>query len=265
MTGKSITTIIFDVDDTLYDRSLGFTEYRNTTLVADYMMKYLNFKDPEEALALRSEYFKMYHSTSKALQVAEKDGRFPPPDPTKPVKNPRFDPKDLAEYWAENVKLELIERQDTLLNDLQQSSLKLVAFSNGPRAYVKRVLEAMGLFEVFGEERLFTVEDTLPYCKPEKEAFEMILKKIGSDFSECVMLEDSMKNIRACKELGMGTVLITGKGRMKSSQEDIANDVASGNHETPMAEDPAVDLAMETAGQLRNLAPGLWKAPATFP
>mmetsp|Transcript_14761 Transcript_14761/g.19302 ORF Transcript_14761/g.19302 Transcript_14761/m.19302 type:complete len:278 (-) Transcript_14761:399-1232(-) len=263
-----ITTIIFDVDDSLYDRSTGFSAYRNGPCVQQFMMQELNFPTAEAALELRDEYFARTHATAKALQLAEKEGRLPPPDPTKPIKSPRFDPQELSDWWATHMKFEMLSRQDKLLKDLKDCPLKLVAFSNGPRKYVKKVLEALGLFEVFGEERLFAVDDLLPHCKPEKEAFEVVLEKIGSDYSECVMVEDSMKNVRKCKELGIRTVLITGKGRMNSqgpSESDIAADKASGVGETPLYDDPAVDLAMETAEELRALAPGLWNTPATFP
>jgi putative hydrolase of the HAD superfamily len=53
----------------------------------------------------------------------------------------------------------------------------MVAFLNGPRKYVKQVLEALGLFELFGEERLYAMDDVLPYCESEKEAFETIFAK----------------------------------------------------------------------------------------
>ena len=101
----------------------------------------------------------------------------------------------------------------------------------------------------------------------------------GSVPERSVMFEDSMKNIRGCKNLGMGTVLLTGAGgaenasllrhfRLKmiilpgqardkhreSTQKRDAffaggdADVAKGEStkigDTPQADDPAVDVAM---------------------
>ena len=58
--------------------------------------------------------------------------------------------------------------------------------------------------EVFAAEGLYAVDDVLPHCKPEKEAFEKIFVNIGNPYTEsCVMVEASMKNIRSAKALGM--------------------------------------------------------------
>jgi putative hydrolase of the HAD superfamily len=138
---------------------------------------------------------------------------------------------------------------------LKNCPLTLVAFSNGPRKYVKRVLEALGLFDLFGEERLYAVDDVLPYCKPEKEAFDTIFAKIGNPPPEhCVMIEDSMKNIRKAKELGMKTVLITGRSESGRILPEDAPEVT----------DPAVDCSIATIEELASALPGLWQTPAIF-
>ena len=167
-----------------------------------------------------------------------------------------------------------------LLKDLKDCPLTLVAFSNGPRKYVRRVLIELGLFELFGDERLFAVEDCLPHCKPEKEAFDKIFAKLNIKASECVMVEDSMKNIRKAKELGVRTCLVTGAGKMSCRDNKTNGDNNNNNNkesdaaaaaeatkpgDAPVLDDPAVDVAIEIVEELRSKAPGLWQTPATFP
>ena len=254
-----ITTLIFDVDDTLYDVSTGFTAHRNGEAVQRFMMEYLGFADLASAKRVRDIYFERYHATAKGLTVAEQEGAFPPQENSK---NPRFDPQDLAEYWATNLDFGLLGGAKTqLLQDLKESKLNLVAFSNGPRKYVKRVLIELGLFEVFGEERLYAVDDVLPHCKPEKEAFEKIFKEVGVSAEECVMVEDSMKNVRQAKSLGMKTILVTGS---KDSTENSAASEATKAGDAPIEDDPAVDVAIESIDDLRQAAPGLWESPAAL-
>lgn len=261
-TGNKVTTLVFDVDDTLYDVSTGFTANRNGVAAHQFMMEYLNFPDLESAKKLRDEYFEKYHATAKALQVAEKEGKLPPPDPNNPKQNksPRFDPKDLAEYWAASLPFHLLGgKKENLRKDLQECKLNMIAFSNGPRKYVIRVLETLGLWEtVFDDDTLFAVDDVLPYCKPEKDAFNIIFDKIGVRPSECVMFEDSMKNIRQCKQLGMKTVLITGtKSNAETSEATKPGDA-------PDRYDPAVDVSIETIEEMRSALPGLWKSDPVF-
>jgi putative hydrolase of the HAD superfamily len=277
MADSSITTLIFDVDDTLYDVSTGFTAHRNGVGAQGFMVKYLDFPDTQSAKLIRDEYFERYHATAKALTIAEREGRLPPPDPSKPVRSPRFDPQDLAEYWATSLDFGLLgEKNAQLCRDLQECKLLLVAFSNSPRKYVKRVLVELGLFDLFGEDRLFAVDDVLPHCKPEIEAFHKVFDKLGIEPEECVMIEDSMKNIRIAKSLNMKTVLVAGKGRSNRQKTADKDDNPSSSSaaadeseatkpgDAPDISDPAVDVYVETADELRSVLPGLWESPAVF-
>lgn len=75
----------------------------------------------------------------QALAVAEQEGAFPPLPEGVTAKTPRFDPQDLAEYWASKLDFKMLgEKKTQLLQDLRECPLNLVAFSNGPRKYVKR-------------------------------------------------------------------------------------------------------------------------------
>ena len=253
---SKITTLIFDVDDTLYDVGTGFTEHRNGDAVQKYMVDHLKFPSMLEAKQLRDKYFKKYHATAKALTVAQQNGDFP-------KDAPMFDTAHLANYWANNLNYDLLGPPKTeLYNKLKACPLTLIAFSNGPRAYVKRVLLALGLFDLFGEERLYAVDDVLPYCKPEREAFEKIFADLSSRNGgtapvkpeNCIMVEDSMKNIRRAKELGMKTVLISGKSELGRILPEDA----------PERNDPSVDCAMETIEEFSTILAGLWETPTIF-
>ena len=48
----------------------------------------------------------------------------------------------------------------------------------------------------------------MPACKPEAAAFRTVLDAVGSDAASSIMFEDSLKNIRACRALGMRCVFI---------------------------------------------------------
>lgn len=255
---SKITTLIFDVDDTLYDVGTGFTAHRNTEGAQSFMVKYLNFPDKHSAKIVRDEYFIKYHSTAKALQVAEKEGRLPTPPGNENREGKLFDPKDLAEWWATNLDFKLLGGPDPkVVKMLNDSPLKLVVFSNGPRKYVKRVLVELELESIFPDEMLFAVDDVLPHCKPEKEAFDVVLKKIESKPHECIMVEDSMKNIRAAKALGMITILVAGKSR-NSATANMEAAEATKIGDSPEKNDPAVDFCVEECSQIRDVLSGLW-------
>eukprot|EP00985_Skeletonema_marinoi_P006509 scaffold2813_cov73-Skeletonema_marinoi.AAC.1 len=148
----TITTIIFDVDDCLYDVGTGFTAHRNTDGATEFMVDNLHFPSKEAAQQLRDEYFLKYHSTAKGLSAAEEDGRLPPlPDGVslQPGEK-RFDPNELDKYWATNLDFSMLggsldQRSLDTFESLSRSSTQIVGFSNGPRLYVERVLKEIGL------------------------------------------------------------------------------------------------------------------------
>jgi putative hydrolase of the HAD superfamily len=274
---SKITTIIFDVDDTLYDVGTGFTAHRNGAGAQRFMVEELNFPSLGAAKLVRDEYFELYHSTSKALAVAEDEGRFPEPKTPLPEgQTRRFYASDLSNWWAAHLDFTILGKPDPdliqMLDSLQnECGLQLVAFSNGPRTYVKRALKEMALDKYFAEDRLFAVDDVLPHCKPEPEAFELILKSLnGVKPEECIMVEDSMKNTRAAKALGLKTVLIAGRGRLRPINGGEAESTkaleaeATKPGDAPIKDDPAVDVCVEVCSEMRQALPGLWHDPPVF-
>lgn len=251
----SVTTLIFDIDDTLYDVATHFTAHRNGDAVFAFMCEKLGFASHAEAKVVRDEYFARYHATGKGLKMAEKDGRLPA--------GATFELSDLSEWWASRLDFSLLGGPDpVLIEALESCPLRLVAFSNSPRRYALRVLDELGLRRFFPDDAVFAVDDVLPSCKPEAEAFEIVLKACGVEASECVMVEDSMKNVRAAKALGMKTILVAGIGG-----GDVAEASKAGKTgDAPRAEDPAVDCCVERARDMRARLPGLWAggSPAVF-
>ena len=128
------------------------------------------------------------------------------------------------------------------------AGLHVVAFTNAPRTYGLKVLDRLGVRGSFTDALVFGVDDVLPACKPEVAAFEAVLSRVraatgdgGLTFEDCVMFEDSMKNVRAAKALGMGTVLLLAK----EGAHDTNNEWDKG-----LRDDPCVDVVLGRAGEI---------------
>ena len=84
-------------------------------------------------------------------------------------------------------------------------------------------------------------------CKPERKAFEVARQRCSADPCRTAMIEDSVKNLRTAKALGMTTVLVAS---------------ATTHEEGASASDleAYVDAHVSelTAQQLRNALPQLW-------
>ena len=252
-TAPSITTLLFDIDDTLYPIKNGFTAHRNNDVALNYMVDRLGFADHESAAAFRLPYFTKYHSTMKALAVAAGEGKLPP---LSDGSQRPFSSDELATYWAANARFsDYIARDDRLAEVLaslkEVDGLRIMIFSNGPRAYALRVLETLGVRDCFADSDIFAVDDLLPHCKPEAAAFEKVLTAAGvqEDPSQAVLFEDSMKNVRAAKALGMRTVLLLPSAEVYGSSAADAPDPS----------DPAVDAVLEECRDMKERLPCLWE------
>ena len=120
----------------------------------------------------------------------------------------------------------------------------------------------LGLRDLFPDERLFAVEDVMPACKPEPAAFAAVLKRVGATAGQVLMVEDSMKNIRAAKAIGMHTVLVRGKQGGNDARKAAAEATKPGD--APQEEDPAIDVVVDSANELEAALPGLWQTPAVW-
>lgn len=240
-----VDTLIFDIDDTLYPVSSGFSDHRNS-LVPKYMVEHLGFDSLEAAWELRNEYFKIYHSSNKGLIMAEQDGKLP--------EGKHFNKDDLDAYWADHLEFERYlppsAELHKIFEELRATKLKMVLFSNSPRKYVLKCCDALQIRQFFPDDAIFALDEVLPACKPEAAAYQKVLDAIGSTAAKCVMFEDSMKNVRATKALGMMTVLI--QETMEGGEAGLLGDFGD-------ASDPSVDVVLENIVQMRERLSGLWE------
>lgn len=244
MATKAVDTLIFDVDDTLYPVSSGFSKHRNGPIVAKFMVDELGFETEKEALALRDEVFRETHSTLKGLTLASARGNMPKP----------FEEHMLGDYWAAHCEFDAFlprnEEFRSQLAELKQLGYKLVVFSNAPRKYARRCLDSLGLRDLFRDDFIFGVEDVMPACKPEKEAFQTVLDAVGADAESSVMFEDSLKNIRACRALGMRCVFV---------EEEVGGEAALLGDSAAAGDADLYDAKIRRIADLKGAAPWLWE------
>jgi len=242
-----VDALIFDIDDTLYTVSCGFSDHRNAEVTVKFLVEEVGFHCYAGAKRLRDEYFQRYHSTLKGLSIASREGKLPRP----------FNEIELGQYWTQHCNFEKYLKPDPLVIEAlrtlrDDAGLTLVAFTNSPVKYGLRCLDFLGLRGIFEDRHVFGIEDVLPAAKPERAAFEKVMKTVGLRADRTVIFEDSMKNIKACKAMGMHTVLISERAGGSSGGEAALLD------DLPSPDDPAVDVVVRRISQMRTAIPGLW-------
>jgi putative hydrolase of the HAD superfamily len=182
---------IFDLDDTLHNASAHIFPVMNRAMT-QYIMDELAL-DESEAHKLRQHYWRVYGATLKGL-----------------MRHHGVDPYHFLGETHKLIKLpEMVLQTKRLRHMLQTLHGRKVIFTNAPRGYTLRVLDLLGIGDCF--ELVFSVESTKFHAKPSIRGFQMLLKALKTQPSNCVMLEDSLPALMTAKRLGMRTIWVTKK------------------------------------------------------
>ncbi len=179
--------IIFDLDDTLYPRDSGLMQEVGRR-IQTWVYNHLGLTW-EEAVALRREYFHRYGTTMGGL-IAEHD----------------VDAHDYLVFVHDIPVEEYLEPKPALDAMLASIPLRKAVYTNATSEYGWRVLRALGVAGHF--ERVIGIEEVGLRNKPYRDACEQMLALLGAQGPECILVEDSARNLQPAKALGLTTVLV---------------------------------------------------------
>ena len=186
-TGKPIW--LFDLDNTLHNTSAHIFPRINVAMT-EYIVEHLQIT-PEEADKLRVSYWHRYGATLLGL-----------------MRHHNTDPHHFLHHthqFADLPQLVVFERE--LRGMLRKLPGRKVVISNGPLAYVLSILEEMRVLMQF--DKVLGIEQMGLHPKPQLRAFRAALHTLRVPATRCILVEDSLENLRAAKALGMRTVWIS--------------------------------------------------------
>jgi putative hydrolase of the HAD superfamily len=178
---------IFDLDNTLYPRHSGLLQEigrRIQTWLCEHLV--LSW---EEAEAKRREYYERYGTTLGGL-IARHD-------------------VDVHDYlrFVHDIPVEAYLDPDPALDRMLDTiPLRKAIYTNAPSEYGQRVLQVLGVNGQF--EQLIGIEEVGLRNKPYRDAFERALALLDVQGSACIIVEDSVRNLRPAKALGLTTILV---------------------------------------------------------
>jgi len=179
--------LLFDLDETLYPADAGVMDYIRERM-QDYVRRQLSLS-PSEADALRRSYLRDYGTTLRGLQI-----------------NHQVDAEEYLRY-VHDIPLDRCLRANPELDAvLGLIPLQKVVFTNSSREHAERVLGALGIRHHFA--RIVDVRDVHYDSKPQPAAYQRICKMLSVRPQDCVIVEDSLRNLQPAKALGMATVLV---------------------------------------------------------
>jgi putative hydrolase of the HAD superfamily len=201
---------IFDLDDTLHNASAHVFPVMNRTMT-QYIMDNFEMDEPA-AHSLRQHYWRVYGATLKGL-----------------MRHHGVDPYHFLNETHKLITLaDMVLQTKRLRHMLQTLQGRKVIFTNAPRGYALRVLDLLGIGDCF--ELVFSVENTKFHAKPSVRGFQMLLKTLKTNPSNCVMLEDNLPALMTAKRLGMHTIWVTKKLQKPNFVDHRINSVLALTH-----------------------------------
>lgn len=192
----NISTIFFDLDDTLYPSSSGLW-LKIKERIGIYMQERLNIP-AGEMQSLRRKYFEQYGTTLRGLQA-----------------NYSFDVPEFLAYVHDLPLHEYIQPDPIIHAVLRDLPVKKFIFTNADIHHARRVLRVLELEQFF--DGIVDVVALEPFCKPMPESFGIALAAAGeTDPSRCVMIDDLPRTTRAARDMGLFSILF---GQQDSSPD----------------------------------------------
>jgi putative hydrolase of the HAD superfamily len=182
------STLIFDLDDTLYPSSCGLWNVIRSRIDL-YMHDRLNMVW-EEIPTLRHELFMTYGTTMRGLQTVY-----------------HISEQDYLAFVHDVPLQDYLTPNPAVRSAISSLTQRKVIFTNADRNHARRVLDRLQLSDCF--EQVIDILDISPYCKPMPEGFQTALKMLGSPSpADCIFIDDTLHNIVAARSLGFYTVQV---------------------------------------------------------
>ena len=181
-----VTDWVFDLDNCLYPASTGLFELIDERMGA--FIERLLGCDPSEAKRVQKAHFHAHGTTLAGL-----------------MKEHQVDPHQFLDD-VHAIPLDRVSRDERLANGLARLPGRKLVFTNADEPYARRVLEALGIGEHFGELHDIHAAELRP--KPDRHGYELMLDRFGIEPARAAMVEDMAQNLKPAKELGMTTVWV---------------------------------------------------------
>jgi putative hydrolase of the HAD superfamily len=191
--GHGAPTWLFDLDNTLHDAQRHVFPHLNRSMTA-YLERHLAL-DAQSASRLRVDYWHRYGATLLGL-----------------MRHHGVDPRHFLWETHQFPSLErMIERHPLLRAALGRLPGSKLVFSNSPVHYSRAVLAALRIDDLFDD--VFSIEHTGYRPKPDPRGFLRLIARHRLQPRRCIMVEDSLANLRTAKRLGMKTVWVDASSR----------------------------------------------------
>lgn len=191
---------IFDLDNSLYPASCNLFELIDERM--EMFVTRLLDVDAAEARRIQKRHFHVHGTTLAGLM--EEHG---------------VDPHEFLDF-VHDIDLARISADPEVAAAIAALPGRRIVFTNGSETYARRVLDRLGLADLFEEVHDIHAMDYRP--KPHPDAYAALCARHAIDPARALFVEDMARNLVPAKALGMTTVWIDNGSEQAGHDADLA-------------------------------------------
>ena len=210
---KEMKYLLLDLDGVCYGSHNGYPLEKVFGLVSKRMTLFIQEKlglDEKKAKELQTNYFYKYNTSLNGLMLHHN------------VIGDEF------LKYVHDIDISFMKEDKIMRNELENLSMEKFIFTNGSAEHAQNILTRLGIYDLFGKEKVFDIKDAGYVPKPEAQTFDLMVKKFGINPKETIYIEDIAKNLSIGFERGCTTVWLINEehfGKIDSDKDYISHKI----------------------------------------
>ena len=210
---KEMKYLLLDLDGVCYGSHNGYPLEKVFGLVSKRMTLFIQEKlglDEKKAKELQTNYFYKYNTSLNGLMLHHN------------VIGDEF------LKYVHDIDISFMKEDKIMRNELENLDMEKFIFTNGSADHAQNILTRLGIYDLFGKEKVFDIKDAGYVPKPEAQTFDLMVKKFGIKPKETIYIEDIAKNLSTGFEKGCTTVWLINDehfGKIDSDKDYISHKI----------------------------------------
>jgi putative hydrolase of the HAD superfamily len=210
---KEMKYLLLDLDGVCYGSHNGYPLEKVFGLVSKRMTLFIQEKlglDENKAKELQTNYFYKYNTSLNGLMLHHN------------VIGDEF------LKYVHDIDISFMKEDKIMRNELENLNMEKFIFTNGSAEHAQNILTRLGVYDLFGKEKVFDIKDAGYVPKPEAQTFDLMVKKFGINPKETIYIEDIAKNLSIGFERGCATVWLINDehfGKIDSDKDYISHKI----------------------------------------
>ena len=205
--------LLLDLDGVCYGSHNGYPLDKVFGMISNRMTLFIKEKlnlNDKEAKELQTNYFYKYNTSLNGLML-----------------NHNVIGEEFLKF-VHDVDISFMKEDKVMRNELKQLDMEKFIFTNGSAEHAKNILTHLGVYDLFGREKVFDIQDAGYVPKPEAKTFDKMVNKFGINPKETIYIEDIARNLSIGFERGCATVWLINDehfGKMDSDKDYISHKI----------------------------------------